>query len=135
MFATTADVATRLGRALTADETAKVTALIASATALIATTARQSDEWASTLSPVPEILKSVTVEVVHRVLTNPTGASSLTEQLGSYQHGENYRSDMTGLSLTRDERRLVRRAAGWSARTVTLESPYSGPALIQETTA
>ena len=126
-FATPEDVATRLGRELTATEAATVALLIEAATSLVASAGAQTDTWATELDPVPSALRTVTVEAVHRVLVNPTGASSVMEQLGAHQHAETWRDGSTGLTLTTGERRLVRRALGFAFTSVTLESPFSGP--------
>lgn len=109
MFATSDDVAARLGRTLTAEEQAMVPDLLEAATALVAEAAGQTEEWATELDPVPVLLKVVTVGAVVRVLVNPTGAQRVSRQLGSFQHSAAWAAESTGLALTAGEERLVRR--------------------------
>lgn len=112
MFAETTDVQARLGRDLTTAETALATALLEGATALVVDAVGQTSTWADALDPVPTLLKIVTVEAVHRVMVNPTGATSFSQQLGTSQFGASYRGDTGGLGLllTDAEARLARSA-------------------------
>ena len=105
-FATADDVSDRLGRELSTGETQSINYLLDAATAVIAQAANQSDAWASSLTPVPNILRVVTVELVCRALANPKQLDSLNEALGQY----NYSARFSGsLFLTDAEQRLVAR--------------------------
>lgn len=106
-FATTEDIEARLGRTLTGTEAGSVDLLLEAAQAVIAQAAGKTDEWAETLDPVPAILRFVCVELVVRVLANPEGLRSTSEQLGAYQRSRSFR-DADGLLLTASETRLVR---------------------------
>jgi hypothetical protein len=124
-FATAEDVATRLGRSLTPTEAATAEMLLAGATAVIADAAGKSDQWADSLEPVPQILSQLAVELVNRVLSNPTGAASVSEQLGAYGQTTSWRSiaDGSGLTLTPTEASLVRRAVyGQASASAPLQS-------------
>lgn len=114
-FATTDDIAARLGRdSLTAAELSQATSLIEGATAVIAEAVDKDDAWVAALDPVPNVLRVVTVEAVVRAMANPSGLRSESEQLGSYQHSQSFRDDGGGFWLTTTERMLVRRAV-WGA--------------------
>jgi hypothetical protein len=119
-FASTQDVADRLGRDLTAGEETSVDLLIELVTGVIAEAAGEDDAWAAALSPVPVVIKAVTVEVVCRGLANPNSLESLQETLGQHNYSARFRE--AGLWLTDHEERLVRRAAGTS---------MSGSALVK----
>lgn len=125
MFAETSDVAARLGRDLTDAETTMVAPLIASVTALIGDAGGLTTAELAALDDDQPVLKAVTVEAVVRVLQNPAGVESVSEQLGSYQHQQRWANPAaTGLHLTTVERRLVRRALGTGVTGVTLETPH-----------
>lgn len=129
-FATTEDIAARLGRSLTTGEESAVTLLLELATSLIVAEAKQTDAWATALDPVPGVLRTVCIEATTRALSNPQGLASLQETLGAYSSSVQFRDYATaGLLLTKDERRLVRRFAGTGGfAAITLETPYSGTA-------
>lgn len=111
-FATGEDVATRLGRDLTADETAQAEFLTELATGLIAGACGKNDAWAAALTPVPSILNLYCVELAVRSMPNPTGLASQTESLGQYSHTERFRDSAAGeaMALTDLEERVIRRA-------------------------
>lgn len=124
-FATTDDIAARLGRDLTDAETTMADLLLDGATAVIAEAAGKDDDWAESLDPVPQVLRFVAVEVVHRTLCNPQSLESASEQLGAYQHSERFRAGAAGggLALTGTEELLVRRAVwGTTTGSVQVES-------------
>lgn len=108
-FADTADVAARLGRSLSAGETTTVEFLLDGATAVVAGAVGMDD---AALSPVPPVVRFVTVEVVCRALANPNGLAGLTEQLGQHSYTARFRDPDGGgaLALTKREELLVRSA-------------------------
>lgn len=109
-LATTTDVQTRLGRALTDTEEDTVEFLIEAVTGLIANAVGKAESWADTLTPVPRVIKFVTVEAVLRAINNPQGVASFSKQLGAFQQSQTFRRDEMGLVLTPTEEKLVRRA-------------------------
>lgn len=129
-FATIADITGRLGRDLTAAEADQVDVLLELASDLLNEAVGQDRDWAEALTDVPAPLRTITVEVVARVLLNPAGVASVTETLGAYSHTERFDGAAVaglGLFLTADEERRARRAVnGATFSAVTLETPYSG---------
>jgi hypothetical protein len=127
-FATVSDVATRQGRTLTSAEEDSVELLLDFATAAIADAALKDDVWADALDPVPTILQGLTVELVGRALANPSGLTSLQEQIGSYQYMQSFNRDLpAAFVLTDIERRIVRRTVGsinYEVRTPTPTEDY-----------
>ena len=127
-FATVEDVATRQGKTFTEDEEATVELLLDFATAAVADAAGQDDAWATALSPVPTIIKGLTVELVGRALANPSGLTSLQEQIGSYQYMQSFNRDLpAAFVLTDIERRIIRRTVGsinYEVRTPTATEDY-----------
>ncbi len=127
-FATATDVATRQGRTFTTAEAAAVADLLDYATAAIADAALKDDAWAAALTPVPTILKGLTIELVGRALANYEGLTSLQEQVGSYQLMKSYNKEATSpFILTAIERRIVRRTVGnlnYDVRTPTYTEWY-----------
>jgi hypothetical protein len=107
-FATADDVAARLGRELTAGETATVDYLLTMASAIIAEAAGKDDGWVVTLNPVPQLLRGLSVELTVRALANPNQLAQLREQLGSYSYAATFASD-AGMALKPVEVMLVRR--------------------------
>lgn len=122
IFATLDDLAMRLGYLTSADFTAKQVAqgtmLLELASGLIRDEAGRSAEWV----PIPSsvTLRAVVLEMVARVMTNPTGARSESETLAAYQHSVSYSDGASGLYLTDREMQLVRAAAGGSGRATTM---------------
>lgn len=127
-FATVTDVATRQGRTFTATEEASVEMLLDFATAAIADAALKDDAWAAALTPVPDIIKGLTIELVGRALANSEGLTSKSEQIGSYQHMKSFNKEATtAFALTNIERRIVRRTVGslnYEIRTPTATEDY-----------
>lgn len=111
-FATEEDIATRLGRALTATEAGQAELLLELATALIAGACGKDDAWAAAYTPTPVIVKAFCVELVARVMSNPTGLASLSETLGQYSNTQRFRDAAVGggMFLTDLEERVIRRA-------------------------
>lgn len=111
-FATAEDVAVRMGRELSEPETSTVEAMLTSVAAMITQAAGRDDSWAEGLDPVPEILKTVSIEAVSRGFSNPQSLSAFSESIGSYQYSQNFTS--AGLGLTTEESLMVKRAANES---------------------
>jgi|GEM_PF-1651107 len=107
-FASEADVEARLGRDLTAAEQTMVTFLLDAASAVVANAA---DKEVADVVPEPEILRFVTVEVIARAISNPSGLYSQTKSLGQFSHSQTFRKELSSdLFLTDTEETLVRRA-------------------------
>ena len=127
-FATVTDVATRQGRTFTTAEENQVTLLIELATAAIADAALKDDAWAAALTPVPDIIKGLTIELVGRALANSEGLTSQSEQIGSYQYMKSFNKEATtAFALTGMERRIVRRTVDslkYDVRTPTVIEDY-----------
>jgi hypothetical protein len=111
-FCTPQDVATRLGRDLTAAETPQVEMLCELASASITEAVTKTEEWRATLTAIPLLLRVVAIELVSRSMPNPASFASTTETLGAYSYTQRYRdaSGGGGLLLTDAEARMVRRA-------------------------
>lgn len=127
-FATTAEVSARLGRALSEAEDEQATALLNSATALMAQAAGKSLEWANSLEEVPATLEVICTEIVVRVMSNPEGLSSMRETLGSYSYAQDFAdpapNGAPSLMPTQAERAAIREAVGApSTITVRMRSP------------
>jgi hypothetical protein len=129
-LATADDIATRLGRALTAAERAFAEQTIATVTGLIADAVSRDVAWADALDPVPPSLKGLCVEKVIAVGSNPQGLRAESESLGEHEHSRTFATGGAGSAtvfLTREEIRTVRRALKLGTfQSVTLATPYSG---------
>lgn len=135
-FCTVADIATRLGRTLTALETEVAQMLCELATGEIAAAVDEDAGWPSTLTAIHPTLRTVAQDAVLRTMrqttTNPSGASSVSETLGAYSYTERYENGggddgSTGLALalTPSEARRVRRAVfGTSTASVAVASIF-----------
>lgn len=128
-FAYPSDVAARLGRALTAEETGQIVALLALTTACITEAVGRNDAWAAAYV-VPASMRALTVEVAARLLTVPLGARSTQEQLGSYLYSATYPASRDGVTygsgLSEDEARRARRIVyGTNVASVPLGSLLS----------
>jgi hypothetical protein len=110
-FASVDDIAVRLEAApLSNTSEAAAEMLLKLATAIIAQAVDKDDEWAAALTPVPTILRALTVELVCRAMASPQGLASASETLGAYQRSETYRRDLSSaLLLTDMEEKLARR--------------------------
>lgn len=107
-FATPQQVATRLGQdALTAIQETQADQLIDAVTGMITDAAGKTDAWADALDPVPRALKALTIEIVARVMSNPSTAKSISENLGTYSYTQVFVE--AGLGLSVDEVALIRR--------------------------
>jgi hypothetical protein len=130
-FATVEDVATRQGKTLTEAEEESVDFLLTVATAVIADAAGKDDAWAAALDPVPTILKGLTVELVGRAFANPSGLTSLQEQVGSYQYMQSFNRDLpAAFVLTDIERRIIRRTVG--TLNYEVRTPTSAEEFLEE---
>jgi hypothetical protein len=126
-FASLNDVAILLGLEsaddLTAIQSAQATLLLTLASGLIIEAMGRDAAWALSLDPVPAVLRAVTLSAVIRVMNNPTGSRSESEQLGQYQHSVSYTDGAHGLVLTDAEIRLCRRQlVGMTSGSACLES-------------
>lgn len=107
-FASVEDIAARMARALTADETSAATLLVQIATAVIADAAGYDDGWAIMLDPVPQLLRGLTIELVCRALQNPGQYAQVTQTVGAYSFSG--RQNTVGMNLSDAEVLMVRRA-------------------------
>lgn len=132
-FATAEDVATRLARDLTAEQGAQAEFLLDIATAVIAGACGKDDAWAAALTPVPDLVMGMCVELVVRVMSNPTQARSMSEQLGQYQHSESFRDAAQGggMLLAPWEELAVRNAVfGRTTASVRVKAVVNDPCVI-----
>lgn len=130
-FCTPADIATRLGRDLTEAEQATATMLCELVTDQVAAAVDEDADWAAALDPIPLPLRAIAIDVVHRVMRNPSGYSSTSETLGAYSYTQRYGSDSGdagaagGFTLTPAEARRVRRAVfGASVASIEVASIF-----------
>lgn len=130
-FAETTDIETRLARSLTDAEGDLVEQLLESIGDEILEATGHDEDWADALDADEKIYKAfkgVSIEAVRRLLTNPSSAESLSEQLGSYSHTERFREEAlsAGLYLTDQERRRVRKVVyGRNVVSTRMESVIS----------
>lgn len=117
-IATTAEVQDRMGVTFTAAQTSACELLLDSATALVADAVGKDDDWAAALSPVPAVVKAITIEIVRRAMSNPGGLTQQSQQLGQFQQSESYRRDAGELMLTSLEGRQLRRAVFGSSASI-----------------
>lgn len=126
------DFALRYGRTLTASEETRVEALITDAQALV------DDATGTTFTTtIPDTVVMVVCEAARRAFDNPAGLQG--ETIGDYTWRTGYsgtsNSLLSGVYLTPQEKRMVRRAAGvLSAGSVTLSSEGMLPAVWPYTT-
>lgn len=113
-FATLDELALRLGKSsateLTDAQVAQGQMLLELVTGMIVDEVDRDDGWAATLSPIPRAVRAVCLEAVARVMQNPAGVRSESEQLGAYQHSSSYTDDAHGPMLTDRESTLCRRS-------------------------
>lgn len=113
-FATPEDVATRLGRDLSAIEAGTVETLLDVATSIITDFLGKTSDWATDLDPIHPVLRWVTMELAARTMVNPDGSSMFSETLGAYSYTKGFRagsSDSTpGIMLTKHEELIVTQA-------------------------
>lgn len=123
-YASIEDYERRYG-AVPSDLRDRTEALLEDASALVADAVSGSTEpWVETGEDAPRMVVVVVAGAAHRALSRADGV--VREQLG--EHAVTYRADASwDIWLTKEERRIVRKAAGLGALTsVTLVSPYSG---------
>jgi len=123
-YASIEDYERRYG-AVPADLRDRVEALIDDASALVADAVEGSTApWVATGDDTPRIVVALVVGAARRAWSHTDGV--VREQLGEF--AVTYRADESwDIWLTKQERRIVRKAAGLGALTsVTLVSPYSG---------
>lgn len=123
-FATLEELGVRMGMTFTTTQATQGALLLSLATGLIIEAVNRDDAWAATLSPIPRLVRAVCLEVVARVMSNPTGARSESETLGQYQHSQSFTDGSHGVILTDAEAMMCRRAiigaTSGSARTDSL---------------
>lgn len=130
-YATTDDVATRLGRDLTSSEEDQAELLLTLATGVITGAVGKDDDWAEALDPIPAVFRGFCVELTCRAMANPDGAFSQSETIGSYSHSKSFNRDLpSGLVLTALERQILRRAVGRLVYDV--RTPTSTEAFLEE---
>lgn len=124
MFATAADVQTRIGRALSAEELATVELLLQSVQAEIELAIGKSQ---SDLSPEPPILKAIAIEAVARRGSVPNGEQSATESIGAYSYTVRYGGggDLLTLSEELKAKRAVWGSNSGSGRAESLIHDYT----------
>lgn len=106
-FATTENVAVRLGRPLTAAEEAMSQQVIDDVTGLIAEACGKDSDWITDLDPVPTSFRVLCVEKALAVGGNPNQLRSHSQVLGARQDSRTFR-DGDGVFLTDEEQRMVR---------------------------
>lgn len=108
-LATAEDVATRLGRSLTAAEEALSEQVIAGVTGLITDAVDEDSAWADGLDPVPSFYHELCVQKTIAIGSNPGQLAAITEQLGQASRSRTFqRSNDVGIFLTDAEERKVR---------------------------
>ncbi|GGM39534.1 hypothetical protein GCM10012275_08000 [Longimycelium tulufanense] len=114
-FAALEDFTARLSAPLLESERGRAVALLEDATTLILTHLG----WPAVPPSFPPALRVVCVSVALRCYLNPLGITS--EQMGDYSY-RRASTSVAGMSLTRNEQRMVDRAVGRSAAT-TVRTP------------
>lgn len=108
-FASVSDLAALLARDFTSAQETQAALLLDLATAAIIQAVDKTDAWALALDPIPGQLRLLCLTAARRVMLNPNGARSQSEQLGSYQHTETFGEIAAGLDLTTSEKLTARR--------------------------
>ncbi len=111
---------------LASTEEEQVEALLEDATALVELELGVLPEvWLGDDAEVPAGVKAVAIQVAYRAWSNPDGVAR--EQLGEVARTYRGTDQADALWLTKNEARLVRKAAGKSSLTsIPVETPYSG---------
>lgn len=110
-FASVDEVRLRMGRAeFTEAETAQVEYLLALAASAIASDLGYDDSWSAELEAVPTALRTTSIEMVQRIMSNPGGVRSRQETLGSHSLGETYADATAALEITERESLRCHRA-------------------------
>lgn|SRR5690606_2766567 len=109
-LATVADLEARLGREFDETETARATALLEDASALVRDVAGKTwiDPETEELLPVPGSIRWVVLRAAERAVRNPEGFSA--ESAGDYSYQRT--GVQPGIYLTEGEERAIRRAIG-----------------------
>lgn len=120
---TLANFQTRYGRVMVGEEITRVGAHITDASALVVDVADMTTAW--TAATLPAAVLPIVCEVARRAFDNPAGLQS--ETIGDYTWRGGASGTgvavSSGIYLTSDERRVVRRAAGrLGVGTVTLSA-------------
>lgn len=106
IYATTAEVAARLGRALTSAEQTQVSEVLVGVGGLLHEAAGKPAAWDPV--PPPPLFKTLSVEKAVGVIANPLSLASESEQLGAYQRSQTFQRGMdVGIFLTEHEEQLV----------------------------
>lgn len=106
IYATTAEVAARLGRELTPAEQTQVSGVLVDVGGLLNEAAGKPAAWVPV--PPPPLFKTLSVEKAVAVVANPLSLASESEQLGAYQHSQTFQRGMdVGIFLTEHEDQLV----------------------------
>ncbi len=129
MFATLGELADRIGAAeLTDTQAAQGTLLLELATGLIVEAVDRDDTWAAALEEIPTSVRTTCVEMVARVMNNPTGARSQSETLGAHQYSTSFTDGAHGLELTASDISRCRRAIlGQTSASARVESILRDP--------
>lgn len=117
---------------LSGDDKAIVEALLTDAASLIETELSGSEAvWLTEDSDdVPAAVKAVCVQIAYRAWANPDSVAR--EELGQVAQTFRGTDQADALWLTKNEAKMVRRAAGFSSvRSVQVETPYSGDPLSE----
>lgn len=117
-FATVEDVQTRLARTLSAAEQDAVELLLDGVAAEIAlAVGRDLDDITD-----PGILRFISIEAVCRVMANPQGARSTSEEVGSYNYSISFPDPDPGLLTTAEERQAREAVFGVVSASARVES-------------
>lgn len=122
MLAELSDLEARLGETLSGTDSTRAEAALTDASALAKSLG--DDTWTS--SNAPDAVVAVVLASAQRAYQHPDGATQ--KSVGDASISWTGRSG-SAVFFTNDEQRTIRRAAGRSVGTVTLESPYSGSRL------
>lgn len=110
-FATPTDVATRLGRSLTAAESAMAEQVIDDVSGLILEIDGRAED---DIDPTPAYYRALCVAKTLQVGANPSGLASHAESLGAYSETKTFPRSLDGadIFLTEREEQVIRRIAG-----------------------
>lgn len=132
-FASTDDVAVRLGRDLTEAEAAMAEQVIGLVTGAIVDAVGKDADWADALDPIPATFQAMCIDKVIAVGSNPQGLAGESETLGHHTHSKTYRWASEGggasvVALTDAEKLIVRRIV-WGT---TTSAGRTGPAILDD---
>lgn len=110
-FATTDDIAARLGRELSDSELDRAEWIIPLVQALILEVAGTAEP-----NPAPAYYRALCVEKTINVIENPSGLATESESLGDWSHSQTFqRAGDAGVFLTDREEQMIRRIANNAA--------------------